>query len=155
MDREVSPTTIKALLDLRSTKAGRLLLLEREAAELKIQLAHLDATILMVDPSADLGALSPRLPRSDAGAARQPVMRVVLTALRTSTNPMTTADLALSLIRDRGIAAPTAKEKSAMAKRADNCLRKLKKRGVVEIVPSSSPVNYWWLSGQDRPREST
>jgi hypothetical protein len=136
------PNTVAGLID----KRRELLRLVKDAQEaLTTRLAdldHLDATIRLFDPDADLSGLKAKRAASPHPAFKGEMRRHVLGALRGASGPVTSLEIARSFAQGRGL------EESAVVairKRVGACLWKLRDMGVVTDVPQAGEYKGWRL----------
>jgi hypothetical protein len=96
-----------------------------------IDLDNLDATIRLFEPHAELEqvTMQPLPPRH--AAFQGEVSRIVLGALRNAQGPMSTQELTMHVMADRGMNTMDARLVKLMTKRVGACLRHHRVRGVL------------------------
>ena len=90
---------------------------------------NLDATLRIFEPNIDLEEIKPKplLPRFPA--YRGEIARIVLAALRQTTGKLTTRDLTIRVMTERGLNLRDKKLIGTMAKRTGACLEQYRNRG--------------------------
>jgi hypothetical protein len=97
---------ISALRNKRAELAGALRQLEQQLVHQRADLAHLDATMRLFDPTIRPKEIRPKLPRERNAWFRQgECLRLIYDALREATQPVTTRDLAESIMGVKDIPA--------------------------------------------------
>jgi hypothetical protein len=95
---------IGALRNKRAELAGALRQLEQQLAVERANLAHLDATMLMFDPSVRPKDIRPRQRRTHNAWFRQgECLRLIYDELREASHPVTTRELAERIMRVKAI----------------------------------------------------
>ena len=107
-----------------------------------VAIDHLDATIRVFDPDADLDEIKPKLPPRHS-AFRGEVTRLVLTALRKSDKPLPVSEITLHVATGRGLGDEDKVFLRVLAKRVGACLRNLKKKGLVRMTREIGHVGLW------------
>jgi hypothetical protein len=77
------------------------------------------------------------------------MMRHVMGALRLAKGPVTTRDIALVVMKARGLNSEDAEMLVVIRKRVGACMWKLKQTGHVREVPADGDLKAWLLSGTD------
>lgn len=120
---------LSALKHKRASIASEIVQLERQLRHRKDMLVHVDATLRLLDPSIEVGAIRPKRPPQRIKLFRQGELgRMILNALRTSEAPMSTAEIVSAILAAGGHgegARPT------MASRVRGNLAYLERRGKV------------------------
>ena len=94
---------LAALKDKRATLAGEVALLKKQIAAKTDQLAHVDATIRVFDPTYDVKTISPKRPRQRVRLFRQGELgRLIMDALRRGGRPMTAPEIVLAVLKAQG-----------------------------------------------------
>jgi transposase-like protein len=136
--------TINALIRKRAEIAGQIESLQGQLKKAVTDLDCVEATLRLFVPTIDMAGLAPRRVPSAHHAFRGEVSRIVLEALRAATRPLTTADLAERVMRERGLDASDAALKRTMSNRVSACLRHWeKKRGAVLSMPGPGQSRMW------------
>lgn len=142
----MSEHVLSGLLKKRAEIAGKIEATQIAMRQLVIDLDHVDATIRVFNPDIDLDDVRPKpLPPRHA-AFRGEVARIVLSVLRQARKPVTTKDLALQMMADRGLNTADARTVKMMVKRVGACLRNYKQRGTVQAVSQHGSFNLWELT---------
>jgi hypothetical protein len=98
------PHVITALVAKYAELQGQLQTNEQEADRLRIEIAHVEATIRIFRHDADLSLVAPRMPRNRNPWFRKGhCIRAAIDVLRQSQMPMSAREIALRLLRERGI----------------------------------------------------
>jgi len=138
------PHTIAGLIDKRREIAGKIEHTQRELRNLVVMLDHLDATIRMFDPDADLGPAK-RYPVAHQAFKGQ-MAQYVLGALREGNGrPVTSLEIAEKVIASRGLTADQ-KTMILIRKRVGAALWKYKQRGLAREVPMTGDLKGWTLA---------
>src|SRR5437588_10983800 len=93
---------LSGLIAKRAELAGRIEMMQREMRELVATIGHIDASIRVFDPNADIEDIKPKLPPRFQ-AFKGEVSRLVLDALRKENRALPTSDLTLIVAAGRGI----------------------------------------------------
>lgn len=135
--------TLAGLMRKRAELAGRIDHAQRELNALQIALDHLDCTIRIFDPDADisLSKIKPYPPRH--AAYKGEMSRFVLSALRDATGPITSLEVAKSVVEARGLKLEDKQTVILFRKRVGACLKGLKNKGFIEEVPTTGPYKGW------------
>lgn len=137
---------LAGLIRKRAEIAGQLDHAQASARALIAALDHLDATIRLFSPEMDLEAVPVRpVPPRHAAVAGQ-VTRPVLDALRNTTAGMTTRDLALHVMRGRGLNVEDVGLVRLMVRRVGSTLRQLRDRDALDATAGPGGVMTWRLS---------
>jgi hypothetical protein len=126
---------ISGLIAKRSELAGQIETLQRQIRDLVAALGHIDASIRLFDPDADLQDMKPRLPRHMA--------RLILDALRQSTTPLPVYDLTLIVLSGRGLNPDDKPFVRVLSRRVGACLGNLRKRGLVMMTRPPGSLGLW------------
>jgi len=137
------PNVLHALTRKRAEIAGRIEHNQLTLRHLIAELDHIDATIRIFNPSIDIGAIPSRPAPPRHAAFKGEVSRIVFKTLRTADGPVTSRDIALRLMEERGLN-PSDKELSViMVKRVCACLRVQKRKGLVRNVECFGNLQGW------------
>lgn len=137
------PNTVAGLLEKRAQLAGKLKYLRAEERKVICDLDHIDAAIRLFNakPNEDRIVRFPTKHRAKKGE----VVRMVVRLLKNATEPLTSLDLVLVQIEERGLKADD-ETIVLMRKRVGACLTKLKNDGVIRIVPQVGLYQGWeWV----------
>lgn len=131
------PNVLSGLLSKRGEIAGLVEGLQDRLREALISLDHVDQTILLFDPEADLAEIKakPLPPRHIAFKGQ--VTRSILQLLRTSKDGLDGKAITLRLMAERELNSADAKLVKTIQKRVGAALRNLRDRGLVQ---SDEPV---------------
>jgi hypothetical protein len=140
------PNTVSGLIDKRREIAGRIEHTQRLLNDLISDLDHIDATIRIFDPDADLGRAKAYPPRN--GAFKGEMLRFVLNALRQAQEPLTSLSIARQVMEGRGLDLGDDRMVITIRKRVGACLWKLGAKGVVTKVPMAGEYKGWQLNRQ-------
>lgn len=132
-----SPNTISALKSKRGEIAGRVDALQDQLRQALIDLDHVDCTILLFDPDAELDEIrtKPMPPRHHAFKGQ--VTRSILDMLRKAGSSLDGQTITLQLMGERDLNQTDKKLVKTIQKRVGAALRNLRERGLVQ---SSEPV---------------
>lgn len=132
-----SPNTVSALKSKRGEIAGRVDALQDQLRQALIDLDHVDCTILLFDPDAELDEIKtkPMPPRHHAFKGQ--VTRSILDMLRKSQTSLDGLTITLRLMEERELNQADKKLVKTIQKRVGAALRNLRDRGLVQ---SSEPV---------------
>jgi hypothetical protein len=134
---------ISALRLKRAEISGYIHDLEKRIARQRGSLANLDATIRLFSPGTNPDAIPPkRTYRRTRYFVRNELARLTQDALRKSSKPLTSAEIATAVMQAKGMSANDAAFKEIVAARALIVLRQLAKRGAA--VKSGSSRNAKW-----------
>ena len=137
------PHVVTALVRKRAELLGLIERREREAEALRLQLAHLDATLLLFKPDADPAAVRPKRPAQRTGYFRRGTLaRACLSLLRRADGPLCTRELALRVLAERGVAAPDRALVRTVTKSVSKALRGLP-RDTVGREPGPGQTVLW------------
>lgn len=134
------PNTLSALLDKRREIAGRI---ETAQAQVRLMVADLDAldtVIRLFDADAIPGA--PKRFPAFAPAFKGEISRLVRIALRDATGPLTTREIAVSVVEARGLNASDKATFEAIRGRVGVALKRMKQRGGVRGVQVSQSIEW-------------
>ncbi|MCW5696981.1 MAG: hypothetical protein KIS96_09655 [Bauldia sp.] len=133
---------LTGLMAKRAELSGQVETLQREMRALVLAIDHIDATIRVFDPDADLDDIKPKLPPRHS-AFRGEVTRLVLTALRKSNKPLSVSDLTLHVAAGRGLNNEDKPFLRVLSKRVGACLRNLRKKELVRLRQEPGHVGLW------------
>jgi hypothetical protein len=137
---------VSALTAKRAELAGEVELTTRHLQQLKIQLQALDRTLALFDPSILPETIEPKVWRPKADwAGHGEMSRTVLDILRLDGQPMSTRDLAIVYMSDRGMDVDDGRMVRLMSKRIGCCLRGKRDQQLVMSEPGPGQVHVWRL----------
>jgi hypothetical protein len=130
----------------RTEIAGQIEHTQDTLRKLVINLDAIDVAIRIFDPSADIGTIHPKQYPPRHAAFRGEMMRHVMGALRFAKAPVTTRDIALVVMKARGLNSEDVEMLVVIRKRVGACMWKLKQAGHVREVPADGDLKAWALS---------
>lgn len=137
------PNTVAGLVEKRAELAARVKFTQAELHKLVCDLDHVDATIRLFDPDADISRVK-RYPTKHR-AFKGEMTRFVLASLRQATAPVTSLEITQAMIAARGLQADDGTV-VLMRKRVGACLTALKAKGMVQEVPQAGEYKGWQLA---------
>jgi hypothetical protein len=140
------PNTVAGLLEKRREIAGQIEHHQRVLNDLIIDLDHVDHTIRLFAPDLDVSLAQPKAFPVRHQAFRGEMLRFVLGALRQAQGPLTSLQIALEVVKGRGLDPNDARAVSLIRKRVGACLFKLKQKGVVWEVPQAGEYKGWEMA---------
>lgn len=143
------PNAIAALKDKRGEIAGRVDALQDQLRQALIDLDHVDSTILLFDPEAELDEIKakPMPPRHHAFKGQ--VTRAILDMLRKSGAAMDGLSITRRLMEERELNLADKKLVKTIQKRVGAALRNMRERGLVKSdEPRKGGLLMWTI---DRP----
>ena len=114
--------------------------------EISAALVHLDATILLFDPTFDLAAVRPRRHNVEDSYYARPHARIVLSLLREAGRRLTTAEIKHRVMAMEGLDARDPRVRQETAKRVSNALNRQRMRGTVRSEAGEGQAVLWSLS---------
>lgn len=136
------PNTIAGLVDKRAELAALVKFHKAELRKIICDLDHVDATIRLFDPDADISRIK-RYPTKHR-AQKGEMARFVLLALKNAKEPLTSLEITQAQIKTRGLKADD-QTIVLMRKRVGACLTAQQSAGVVRSVPTAGPYKGWEL----------
>ena len=115
--------TINGLFRKRAEIAGKIEHLQDELRSLVIDLDNVDHTLRLFQPDIALEDIKPKALTPRHEAFRGQLTRIVFAALREADGPLTTQDIAMRVMADRGLDPANAMLKRVIVKRVGACLR--------------------------------
>lgn len=142
-----SPNAVSALKNKRGEIAGRVDALQDQLRQALIDLDHVDCTILLFDPDAELDEIKtkPMPPRQHAFKGQ--VTRSILTMLRKSAAPLDGLTITLRLMEERELNQSDKKLVKTIQKRVGAALRNMRDRGLVKSEKGDKGLLMWDLNG--------
>lgn len=141
------PNTLAGLREKRAQLSGRIETLQRDLNDLVIDLDHLDHVIAMFDPDCDPSSIKPKSFPARHAAFRGEMQRFVLGALRAAEGPLTSLEIAVAVVKGRGLDPTDRRAVTLIRKRVGACLFKLKEKGLVREVASEGTYKRWEMAG--------
>lgn len=142
------PNVLSGLMTKRSEIAGLVEGLQDRLREALINLDHIDQTILLFDPEADLAEVKakPLPPRHVAFKGQ--VTRSILHMLRTTGEALDSKAITLRLMAERELNAADTKLLKTIQKRVGAALRNMRDRGLVSSERGNEGLLVWSLKPQ-------
>ena len=140
------PNVLHALTRKRAEVAGQIEHNQFELRCLIAELDHVDATIRIFNPDIDIAAIRNKPVPPRHAAFKGEVTRLVLDTLRMATEPVTSRDIALQLMADRGLDPGDRALAVLMVKRVCACLRVQKRKGLIQNIPSIGNLQGWEIA---------
>jgi hypothetical protein len=137
------PNVLHALTRKRAELAGQIEHNQLSLRHLIAELDHIDATIRIFNPAIDIGAIRAKPVPPRHAAFKGEVTRVVFKALREAKEPITSRDIALRLMTERGLNPDDRELSIIMVKRVCACLRVQKKKGLTRNAESLGNLQGW------------
>ena len=137
---------VTALIDKRAELAGCIEHTQTQLRQLVIDLDHLDATIRQFKPDIDLEDIRPKPMPPRHSAFRGQVVRIVLDTLKQSPEPMTSHDLALHVMAERGLNTADRGLVKTVQKRVGSCLRWHRAKGVLRSREGHGGFLLWEIA---------
>jgi hypothetical protein len=140
------PNVLHALTRKRAEIAGQIEHNQLTLRHLIAELDHIDGAIRIFNPSIDIQAIRSKPVPPRHAAFKGEVTRLVFKSLRESDVPLTSRDIALLLMKGRGLN-PDDKELSViMVKRFCACLRVQKRKGLVRNAEHLGSLQGWEIA---------
>lgn len=139
------PNVLHALTRKRAEIAGQIEHNQLSLRHLIAELDHIDAAIRIFNPSIDIAAIRSKPVPPRHAAFKGEVTRIVLRSLRHAATPLTSRDIALRLMTERGLNPDDRELSVIMVKRICACLRVQKRKGLVRNAESLGNLQGWEL----------
>jgi len=137
------PNTVAGLIDKRREISGRIEHLQAELNDLVIDLDHIDHAIHLFSPELDVSLAKPKQFPARHAAFRGEMQRFVLGALRNASAPLTSLEIAIEVVKGRGLDPNDSRAVSLIRKRVGACLFKLKAGNLARDVATAGPYKGW------------
>ena len=137
------PNTVSGLIELRREISGKIEHHQRALNDLIVDLDHLDHTIHLLAPDQDLSLAKPKQFPARHGAYRGEMQRFVLGALRNASEPITPLEIAIEVVKGRGLDPNDARAVSLIRKRVGACLWWMVEKGLAREVPMEGTYKGW------------
>ena len=129
------PVLPRQLVSKRNEIAYEVAGLHRRARELEVQLSHLDAALMILNPDFKPSQLKLRKPRRSHNVLPHgDAARAALIVLRQATKPLTTPEVIAGIIKLQGITFGSHSDARDFASSIGVTLRRYEKKGAVEVV---------------------
>ena len=134
----MSSHVISALVAKRAEIAGLINDLERKIRQYRVDLAHIDSTIALFDPTVAIDAIKPKRP---AGPKSEHFVHGEMTrrcreALRDAAEPLSANDMAMRMMADKGLDAEDRTLRADFVVRILWAMKRLRRSGKVQQVGS-------------------
>ena len=116
------PNLLNGLVQKRAEIAGRIEANQEELRKLITDLDAVEATIRVFEPGIDMDEVYPRPVPPRHASFKGEVTRIVYKALRESTEPLTSRQIAVVMMRERGLNTDDAELRVLMTTRVGACL---------------------------------
>jgi len=137
---------ISGLTRKRAEIAGQIEHTQAAMRKLVNELDAIDAAIRIFDPQADIATIKPKAYPPRHAAFRGEMMRHVMGCLRTASEPVTSRDIAIVVMRARGLNPDDAELAVTIRKRVGACMWKMKQSGYVREVAIAGDLKGWLRS---------
>jgi hypothetical protein len=137
---------LHALVRKRAELDGRIEERRAELRALLVEIDHVDGTIRVFNPDIDITGIRPRPARARLAADHGEVTRIVIDALREACEPLTSRELAISVMQARDLNLEDRELILIMAKRVRACLRYHRLKKTVRIVPAFEGSQGWEIA---------
>ena len=139
------PYVVAALVRRRSELSGEIERSQQQLRQMIMALEHLDKTLLMFAPEYKIEGIKPKQFRAPSEWSKRGEMkRRVLEILREATLPMTSRDIAMVMISERGLEQDEATIRT-MSRRCAETLRLQRLRGVAHCYEGPGFCLLWQL----------
>lgn len=142
------PNTIAGLAAKRAEIAGQIAQTRATLRQLIIDLDHVDAAIRLFDPNYDVEGIRPKTYPAGHVTYRGELVRVILSLLREASGPLTTKEVALHIMVERGQNTADDAMVKVMTRRAGALLRHYRERGSVRSIkdPKHGQFDLWEIA---------
>lgn len=140
------PNLIAGLTHKRGQVAGLVDALQDQLRQAMIDLDHIDCTILLFDPDADLAEVKPKPLPPRHHAFKGQVTRAILEMLRASPDPIDGKALTLRLMAERELNSADKRLTKTIQKRIGAALRNMRDRGLVASTQGKAGMLLWSLA---------
>jgi hypothetical protein len=140
-----NPNTISGLQTKRKELAKLHSHLIAEGKKVLCDIDHIDATIRLFDPDADIERIRLNRYATKHRARKGHMKRFVLGCFRDATEPHTSRSVTSLWIEDRGLH-PDDSTRNILTKRIGACLNKMKNDGVIEHCGYDENLKLWKLA---------
>jgi hypothetical protein len=137
------PHVVTALRTKRAELAGEIAATEQRVRELRRDLEHIDASLTLFAPDEMPELIRPKeyRPKSDWAGYGENARRILDILRRANGEPLTTRDIAVQIMSERGLDMERPKFAREMTRRISYTLRRQRDRGVV--VSESGGLGVW------------
>jgi hypothetical protein len=143
------PHVISALRSKRAEVAGLIFDLERQIAQHRADLVHLDGVLRLYQPERDPTEIKPkRSMHRNRYFARGELSRLCLEAFRDAPAPLSFVDIIAAIIAAKGFDAGDRRLQAAISELVKATLKPMRRRGIVEKIGAGRGVR--WCLEADR-----
>jgi hypothetical protein len=136
--------TLAGLVTKRAEISGRIEGIQIELRELMIALDALDATIRLFDPNYQVENIRPKPLPPVHKAFRGDLIRMVLSMLREAKGPLSTKQITLHVMAERGVDTADKSAFDLFRKRVGSMLRHHRANGLIRSVPGDDGQFMLW-----------
>jgi hypothetical protein len=137
------PNVLHALTRKRAEIAGQIEHNQLQLRHLIAELDHIDATIRIFNPAVDIAAIRSKPVPPRHAAFKGEVTRIVFKSLRQAAEPITSRDIAMKLMHERGLNPDDRELSVIMVKRVCACLAVQRRKGLIRSVPLEGNLQGW------------
>lgn len=142
------PHVITALVKKRSELSGDIETTQKRLQQMILDLERLDATLLMFDPDYKIETIKPKAFRPPENWSRRGEMsRRILGIFRLAAEPMSSRDIGVQMMLDRGLDTNDDKLVRLMTKRCGVALRGMRDRGMAQSQEGPGQMVLWSVIG--------
>ena len=142
-----TPYVLSTLVAKRAEIAAIIGDMERQIAQYRADLIHLDGVLRLLDSGIDPETIKPKRPyRRTRYFGRYELSRLCLAALRTASEPLNTDDIADQVIAAQGFQADDAILRAAVQLQVKTVAQRLRREGTIENV-GLRRASKWQLAG--------
>lgn len=143
--------TLSGLIAKHAELSGEITHLRTKLRQLLVDLSHVDAAIRIFDPDFHVEGIKPKAPAALYGISfRGEFVRIVLDKMREIGGPVTTKEIALHLMRNRGLNTEDAALVALFMRRTRGLLYHYRERGMIRGIQGNKPgerkFNWWELA---------
>lgn len=145
------PNAVAALKEKRGEIAGLVDALQDQLRQALIDLDHVDCTILLFDPDAELDEIKPKPMPPRHHAFKGQVTRAILDMLRKSPTPLDGSEITRRLMHDRELNLADKRLVKTIQKRVGAALRTARERGLTtSVAPAKGGLLLWSLASRTK-----
>jgi hypothetical protein len=142
-----TPYVLSTLVAKRAEIAGTIAELERQLAQHRVDLIHLDGVLRLLDSGLDPETIKPKRPyRRALYFGRYELSRLCFAILRTASEPLSTDDIASQVISAKGFQADDAILRAAVRAQVKTVAQRLRREGTIKNI-GSRRASKWKLAG--------
>ena len=143
--------TLSGLVAKRAEIAGQITQTRASLRQLIADLDHVDAAIRIFDPEFDIEGIRPRAPAALFPVSfRGEFVRIILDMMREAKGPVTTKEIALHVMRGRGLNTTDDAMVALFCRRTRGLLYHYRDRGMIRGIQGNEPgrrhFNWWELA---------